>query len=54
MPEYWHYAYYVYHLQQFCRVVDFFLVVVYLNTNFRLNGGGESYVRGLKDFSSFL
>ena len=23
-----------------------FVVVVYLNTNFRLNGGGESSVRG--------
>ena len=31
-----------------------FVVVVYLNTNFRLNGGGESSVRGLKNFSSFL
>ena len=31
-----------------------FLVVVYLNTNFRLNGSGESSVRGLKNFSSFL
>ena len=31
-----------------------FFVVVYLNTNFRLNGGGESSVRGLKNFSSFL
>ena len=31
-----------------------FVVVVYLNTNFRLNGSGESPVRGLKNFSSFL
>ena len=31
-----------------------FVVVVYLNINFRLNGGGESSVRGLKNFSSFL
>ena len=31
-----------------------FVVVVYLNTNFRLNGSGESSVRGLKNFSSFL
>ena len=31
-----------------------FVVVVYLNTNFRLTGGGESSVRGLKNFSSFL
>ena len=31
-----------------------FVVVVYLNTNFRLNGGGESSIRGLKIFSSFL
>ena len=31
-----------------------FFVVVYLNINFRLNGGGESSVRGLKNFSSFL
>ena len=31
-----------------------FFVVVYLNTNFRLNGSGESSVRGLKNFSSFL
>ena len=23
MPEYWHYAYYVYYVQQFCMVVDF-------------------------------
>ena len=29
-------------------------VVVYLNTNFRLNGGGESSLRGLKIISSFL
>ena len=53
MPEYWHYADYVYYLQQFCRVVDFF-VIMSLNTNFRLNSGGESSVRGLKKFSSFL
>ena len=31
-----------------------FVVVVYLNTNFRLNRGGESSLRGLKIFSSFL
>ena len=31
-----------------------FFVVVYLNTHFRLNGSGESSVRGLKNFSSFL
>ena len=31
-----------------------FVVVVYLNTNFRLNGSGESAVRGLQNFSSFL
>ena len=31
-----------------------FVVVVYLNTNFRLNGSGESPVKGLKNFSSFL
>ena len=31
-----------------------FFVVVYLNTNFRLNSSGESSVRGLKNFSSFL
>ena len=31
-----------------------FFVVVYLNTNFRLNGSGESCVRELKNFSSFL
>ena len=42
----------VYYLQQFCRVVDFFLVVVYLNTNFRLNGGGESSMRGLKNLKN--
>ena len=27
-----------------------FVVVVYLNTNFRLNGDGESLVRGLKNY----
>ena len=31
-----------------------FFVVVYLNINFRLNGGGESSTRGLKNFSSFF
>ena len=31
-----------------------FLVVVYLNINFKLNGGGESSARGLKNFSSFF
>ena len=52
MPEYWHYAYYVYYLQQFCRVVDFF--VVSLNTNFRLNSGGESSVKGWKILQVFF
>ena len=31
-----------------------FFVVVYLNINFKLNGGGESSARGLKNFSSFF
>ena len=31
-----------------------FFVVAYLNTNFRLNGSGESSVRGLKNVSSCL
>ena len=42
----------VYYLQQFCRVVNFF-VVVSSNTNFRLNSVGESSVRGLKNFFKF-
>ena len=37
----------------FAGLLNFF-VVVYLNTNFRLNGGGESSLRGLKIISSFL
>ena len=31
-----------------------FVVVVYLNTNFRLNGDGESLVWGLKNFEVFF
>ena len=37
----------------FAGLLNFF-VVVYVNTNFRSNGGGESSLRGLKIFSSFL
>ena len=38
---------------RFAGLLNFF-VIVYLNTNFRLNGGGESSLRGLKIFPSFL
>ena len=56
MPEYYFSIMPVMYIicNSFAGLLIFFFVVVYLNTNFRLNGGGESSLRGLKIFSSFL